>query len=155
MPKLVAWFKKRSNIAIATIVQEKYTMIDAQNKREPYEYARVIICAAKSAKIGSMGHIIMLIYNGLELEFKQDLTMRSLSTLLEQFLQKLDNWKDIWWELASQTGRMGRLYTNPYQVATGYMRNSRNPYQANLNYNRSQYYFNSYVNHTSDCEGDR
>ena len=84
--KLVAHFKERLNVAIATIVRERYTLADARSKREPCEYAGVIIWAAKSAELGSAGHIVMMIYNGLELEFQRDLQMPALTIPLEQFL---------------------------------------------------------------------
>ena len=54
---------------MAAVVQERYTIADAFKKQELWEYAGVIIWAAKSAELGSTGHIIMLIYNELELEF--------------------------------------------------------------------------------------
>ena len=104
--KLVACFKERPNVAMAAIVRERYTISDAQNRREPREYAAVIIRAAKSAKLGTTGHIIMLIYNGLNLEFQRGIAMSSLATPLETFLQDLDNHKDIWWGLAAQNGRL-------------------------------------------------
>ena len=37
--------------------------------------------------------------------------MPSLATPYEQFLQELDNHKDIWWGLAA---RAGRTFNNPY-----------------------------------------
>ena len=55
---------------MATIVQEKYTTTDARNRRKPQEYAGIIIRAAKSAELEATAHIIMLIYNGLNLEFQ-------------------------------------------------------------------------------------
>lgn len=33
--KLVAHFKEQPNVAMATIVRERYTILDARNKREP------------------------------------------------------------------------------------------------------------------------
>lgn len=67
--KLLTRFKKRLNVAMATIVCERYTKTDARNRKKPCEYAGVIIRAAKSVELGSAGHIIMLIYNELDLEF--------------------------------------------------------------------------------------
>ena len=128
---------------MASIIKERYTLLDAWNRQEPREYAGIIIRAAKSAELGSVGHIIMLIYNGLDLEFQRDLTMPTLTTPLEQFLQEINDHKDIWWGLTSQTARLGRLSSNPYYQ--GYSRGLRNPYQTSTNYNRGQSRFNSYV----------
>ena len=140
--KLVARFKERPNKAMATMVRERYTIADARNKREPREYAGIIMRAAKSAKLGGTGHIIMLIYNGLDIEFQRDITMPTLATTLEVFLQELDDHKDIWWGLASQASRpFGRLSSSPY-YATAYSRgNSSNPY-----YNRGQSRFSNQLN---------
>lgn len=93
--KLTAQFKKRPNVAMAAIVKERYTLLDAWNRQEPREYAGMILQAAKLAELESVGHIIMLIYNGLDLKVQQDLAMPALTTPLEQFLQKLDKHKDI------------------------------------------------------------
>lgn len=67
--KLVTQFKERPNMAMAAIVRERYTLTNAQNRRKPREYVGVIIRGAKSAELGSIGHIIMLIYNSLKLKF--------------------------------------------------------------------------------------
>ena len=140
--KLVAQFKERPNIAMATIVRERYTIVDARNRREPREYAGVITCAAKSAELGTTGHIIMLIYNGLDLEFQRDLPTLLLTTPLEQFLQQLDDRKDIWWGLAQSARPVGRLATNLYYASRPYKSSYyNNPYQPS---NEGQSRFNSY-----------
>ena len=131
---------------MATIVREKYTITDARNRREPREYAGVIIRVAKSAELGSASHIIMLIYNGLDLEFQRDLAMPLLSTSLEQFLQDLDNHKDIWWGLAGKSAR-------PYNMGPFHDRFGRNPYYSNVSYNRDQSRFNNYANLCTGREG--
>lgn len=122
---------------MATIVQKRYTIADARNKREPQEYAGIILRVAKSAKLGTAGHIIMLIYNGLELKFQRDIRMPSLDTLLEAFLKKLDDHKDILWGLVTQSNCLfGQPFNNLY-YATPFSRSS-NPY-----YNRGQSCFNN------------
>ena len=136
--KLVAQFKERPNVAMATIVRERYTLADAWSKQEPREYAGVIIGAAKSAELGSAGHIVMMIYNGLELEFQRNLQMPALTTPLEQFLQELDDHKDIWWGLAAR-------FNNPYYASA---RNARNLYYNTTGYGRDQLRFNNYTNTT-------
>ena len=142
--KLTARFKERPNVAMATIIQERYTVTDAQHRREPRKYAGIIIRAAKSAELGATGQVIMLIYNGLDLQFQQDVPMPTLTTPLEQFLEDLDSRKDIWWGLAAQSNRsLGRLSSNPYYAARPY----RNPYYNNSyqTVNEGQSRFNSYA----------
>ena len=79
---------------MATIVKERYIITDARNRRKLHKYASIITYAAKSAKLKAAEHIIMLIYNRLDLEFQKDILMPSLTTPLEHFLQKLNNYKD-------------------------------------------------------------
>ena len=130
---------------MATIVQERYTIADACNKRKPCEYASIIIQAAKSAELGSTGHIIMLIYNGLDFEFQKDVSMPLLSILLKDFLQDLDNHKDIWWGLANQNAKSGGwLGYNSYTAFSTY-RFSRNLYNAIIDNRRGQSNFNNYA----------
>ena len=136
--KLVARFKERPNVAMATIVRERYTLADARSKREPREYAGVILWAAKSAELESAGRVVMMIYNGLKLEFQRDLQMPELTTPLEQFLQELDDHKDIWWGLAAR-------FNNPYYTGA---QSARNPYYNTTGYGRGQLRFNNYTNTT-------
>ena len=67
--------------------------------------------------------------------------MLSLNTLLEQFLQKLDNHKHIWWRLAIRVSRPQRQFgNNPYYITPPY----KNLYYSNPNYYKSQSHFNNY-----------
>ncbi|MCJ1470708.1 hypothetical protein MMC07_009355 [Pseudocyphellaria aurata] len=141
--KLVAWFKEQLNVAMATIVRERYTIADARNRQKPREYAEIIIRAAKLAELGSTGHIIMLIYNGLDLEFQRDLAMPSLITPLKIFLQDLENHKDIWWGLAARSNRSFNSLFNAASLNT--YRNARNLYYTNPYFSRGQSRFNNYA----------
>lgn len=84
----------------------------------------------------------MLIYNGLDLQFQQDLAMPLLSTPLEGFLQELDNHKDIWWGLAALAARpTGKTFSNPYYAAAAplnwgsYYNNSTRSYEGQSRFN--------------------
>ncbi len=88
-------FRERSNVAMITITKKKYTMNDARKRRESREYANVIMRAAKSVELESKEHIIMLIYNDLDLKFQRDISMSPLSIKLAKFLQSLNDKKDI------------------------------------------------------------
>ena len=128
---------------MATIVQERYTISDARNWQKPRKYAGVITWAAKLAELGSTSHIIMLIYNGLDLEFQWDLAMPSLTTLLEHFLQELEDHKDIWWGLALRANQP--LYSSYNTLSLSLLKNARNPYYNNLYLSRDQLRFSSYA----------
>lgn len=73
--------------------------------------------------------------------------MSTLVILLEQFLKKIDNHKDIWWGLANQAARLEWFYTNLY-YSSNYSQRSKNPYQTNINSYRGQSRY--YVNLTTE-----
>ncbi len=77
------------------ITRERFTLKDARRRREPRKYADVIMRATKSAELGSDDHIIMLIYNDLDLEFQRDIPLSELITNIHDFLQSLNDRKDI------------------------------------------------------------
>ena len=76
-------------------------MDDARRRREPVEYAQVITRAARSAEM-SVYNQIFLIYNGLDLEFRRDLTLPTENTDMNAFLTEMENKKEIWWALGAR-----------------------------------------------------
>ncbi len=70
-------------------------MNNARKHRESREYADVIIRAEKFVELDSKRHLIMLIYNDLDLKFQRNISMLSLSIKLSNFSQSLDDKKDI------------------------------------------------------------
>ncbi len=99
---LIKRFRDRSNVVMITIIKERYTMNDARRRRESREYASVIMRAARFAELESKSHQIMMIYNDLDLKFQRDILMSILITQIQNFLQHLDDKKNIWWDLASR-----------------------------------------------------
>jgi hypothetical protein len=81
---------------MTTIIRERYTMNDARRRREPREYASVIMRAARSAELESDAHQVMMIYNDLDLEFQRNIPLPGLITDIQNFLQSLNDKKDIW-----------------------------------------------------------
>lgn len=92
---LLKRFKKSPSTAMATVTKKCYTIKDARRKREPLKFAQIIIRAAKSANMPVFSQIY-LIYNGLELEFRRNLTKPTEQTTIDVFLQELENNKEIW-----------------------------------------------------------
>ncbi len=116
---LLKRFKERSNVAMITITRERYILENARRRRESREYADIIMRAAKSAELSSKSHLIMLIYNDLDLKFQRNIFMLELITNIQNFLQCLDDKKNIWWEL------INRQFT---RFDTARIRNSYNTY---------------------------
>jgi hypothetical protein len=80
---------------MAVIIKKKYTMKNARKRRELRKYAKVIMRVARSVELEFDEHIIMLIYKDLDLEFQRDISMPSLIIKLFDFLQSLDDKKNI------------------------------------------------------------
>jgi hypothetical protein len=78
-----------------TIIKKRYIMNDARRRRESREYANVIMRAARFAELESKTHQIMMIYNDLDLKFQRDIFMLTLTIQIQNFLQHLNDKKDI------------------------------------------------------------
>lgn len=140
--KLLERFKERPNVSMAVLMRERYTVDDARKHREPREYASTIIQAAKCAELANPFNQILLIYNGLHVEFQRDLHKPTNETNLNAFLQELDDYKDIWWQLAARQNRSNkpdrldkeyrtsRKYNNSQtQNSNGWRQGNWQPYQ--------------------------
>ncbi len=93
---LIKRFRDRSNVTMITIIKKRYIMNDARRRRESREYANVIMRAARFAELESKTHQIMMIYNDLDLKFQRDIFMLTLTIQIQNFLQHLNDKKDIW-----------------------------------------------------------
>lgn len=80
--KLITRFKKRSNVIMITIMRKQYIIFNVKNRRESREYAKVIIRIVKSIELDFTRHIVMFIYNELNLKFQRNLSMSTLTTSL-------------------------------------------------------------------------
>jgi hypothetical protein len=119
-----------------TIIRKKYTLKNARRRRESREYAEIIMRTAKSAELRFEAHQIMLMYNDLNLKFQRDILMSELITNIQNFLQSLDDKKNIWWEL------INRQFT---RFDTARIKNSYNTYDQFRDYYQSvQQFFDQY-----------
>jgi ribose 1,5-bisphosphokinase PhnN len=77
------------------IIRERYIMNDARRRRESREYVSVIMRVARSTELEFEAHQVMMIYNDLNLKFQRNILMSTLTTQIQDFLQHLDDKKDI------------------------------------------------------------
>jgi ribose 1,5-bisphosphokinase PhnN len=70
-------------------------MKNARRRRESREYVDIIMRAARSAELDIANHQIMMIYNDLNLEFQRNITMSTLTIIIQDFLQQLNDRKNI------------------------------------------------------------
>jgi hypothetical protein len=92
---LLKKFRERLNVIMITITRERYILDDVRRRRESREYADIIMRAEKSAELSSKSHLIMLIYNDLNLKFQRNILMFELITNIQNFLQCFDDKKNI------------------------------------------------------------
>ena len=101
---LKRWKAPRAQ-GMTAVLREKYTLQDAARHREPREYAQLILRSAQNAELGTMKDHILLIWNGLDLEFQRDIPEPAGDTDYNRFLESLDARKYQWWEHASRHSR--------------------------------------------------
>ena len=98
---LARWKPPRSQ-GMTVLLREKYSMQDAARHREPREYAQTMLRAAQNADMGIMKDHMLLIWNGLDMEFQRDIPEPDGSTDYNRFLESLDKRKYQWWEHATR-----------------------------------------------------
>lgn len=95
-------FRIAPNQAMMVITNEKYTIDDARKWREPREYSAKIMRAARDAELSTSLNILSLVYNGMDAEFQRDLPLPTATTLIDGFLQIMEEKKTAWWTLAAR-----------------------------------------------------
>ena len=96
--KLLARFKKKSNVALFILIKKKYIFENVRNQRERREYVFIILRVAKFTNLAVSNQIAM-IWNDMNAEFQRDIRRLNETTILDDFLNFLDEFKDIWWQL--------------------------------------------------------
>ena len=139
-------FKEPSNVALGTMLQEKFTLRDAANKREPREFAQKIIRSAKDANFSDVKNQLDLIYNAIDPELRLHIHRPTDQATVNSFLAEMDERKHDWWAYASRHRVGGSLpqgkprpsndsrnqpgqYSNSSSNRTGYQPNFRTGYQ--------------------------
>ena len=95
-------FKQQSTSVTTTLLKESYIMKNARKHRESREYVQKIIRLTKSAEMRSMFNQLNIIYNEIDATLKRDLNRSSSTSTIDEFLQKLNEHKKIWWNLTKQ-----------------------------------------------------
>ena len=101
---LIDKFKAPANVAMDTLLKEKYTLRDASQRREPGEYAQNILRASKDAGFTSTKNQLDVIYNGIDPELRRGVRRPKEKTTISDFLDDLEDFKHDWWILASRHG---------------------------------------------------
>ena len=80
-----ARFKTSRSTGMAIMLKEKYTMNDAAKRREPRKYARTVIRTVKTAELGDTTDHLLIVWNGLNIEFQRDIVEPDKTTTLNGF----------------------------------------------------------------------
>ena len=125
---LVNRFKESASEAMKTLTSTRYTFEDARRHDDPIDYALTITRAAKSTQ-SSVYNQLYLIYNGLETEFRRDLTIPTENTTMDAFLQEMETKKEIWWDLARHSRGSHAASNSGYGANRSQNNNSFRPQQ--------------------------
>lgn len=119
---LVTRFKPQASTATAELLRERYTMKNAKRLRELREYTQKIIKLIKSAKMNSMFNQLNVVYNGIDVKLRRDFRRSTNIITLDDYLQKLNGFKDIWWNLIKKKNKDIFDWKNQGFVNKGYYR---------------------------------
>ena len=106
-------FKPPSNIALEALQNERYTLRDAANRREPREYAQKILRLAMDASLDNVKNQLDTIYNGIDSSLRKgDIKRPKDGSTINGMLEDLDDCKQDWWDYGAKALRM---QTRPQQ----------------------------------------
>ncbi len=121
---LIARFKIQVTIATINLLKERYTLTNANRNRESRKYVQKIIRWVKSAKMISLFNQLNIIYNEIDAEFKRDLKKFFKNTTIDDYLQLLNDCKNIWWFLTKLNQEYFAYFTNFSQTSKQFLFNS-------------------------------
>ena len=80
-----ARFKTSKSTGMAVVLKKKYIMNDATKRREFRKYAQTVIRAVKTAELGDATDHLLVVWNGLDVEFQSDIDEPNKITTLNVF----------------------------------------------------------------------
>ena len=86
-------FSTLPNVAIDAVLKECYTFRDAATQRELREYAQRILRSVKDAGLTNIRNLVDIIYNGINLELRKDVSKPNNTTIINSFLKSIDSYK--------------------------------------------------------------
>lgn len=100
---LVKQFKKQSDIALVKLINEKYTLKNAQNQQQPVEYVQIIVCHAKKTDIKAIYNQLTFAYKSIAMELWVFVNPSTLASTILNFIQMLEVKKPAWFALHTQS----------------------------------------------------
>ena len=162
-------WKENTNITLAKLISEKYTILDARNRREPAEYIHAVIHYTKNADIDSIRNQLMFAYQGITSQLRVFVNAPGTDTTVTGFIQALEAKKDAFFKntceplgpLRSTSSRQNsggyrvpllesRQFNQPFNISYGqqafpsrFYNNNRNAYNQQQPFGYPRYQLNS------------
>ena len=121
---LIKRFKKRTFIALINIQFFRYIMKDARKHKNFRVFAQKLFRHAKTANMMSMHNQMFMIWNNLNWQFRRDISEFTKSISMRHFLNQLDSYFDIWFEMTNDIKKI-KEYRKSF-VAKSYQSWDRN-----------------------------
>jgi hypothetical protein len=134
---LTARFKTQVTTTTTNLLKERYILTNAERNRESREYAQKIIRWIKFAEMSSSFNQLNIVYNEIDSELRRDLKKSSKNTSINDYLQLLNDYKNIWWSLTRRNQEYAEYFTNSSNAA-----NKSFQYNSNFRFydNRSAFF---------------
>ena len=83
-----ARFKTSKSTGMAVMLKKKYIMNDVTKRRKFRKYAQTVIRAIETAELGDAADHLLVVWNGLDVEFQRDIDEPDKITTLNVFFDK-------------------------------------------------------------------
>ena len=96
---LLKRFKELRCVSLQRLMNEKYTLADARNRREPTSYVQSLLSHARSAEMENTLNQLDLAWTNLDAELQRDIPEPTERTTITEFQSQLDRMKPVWFRL--------------------------------------------------------
>ena len=97
---LIARFQQRTQVALKSLQQSRYTMANAKERKDPRQFVQEIVRYARAAQIDSIYNQLSMAWQNLDWQFRLHISVPTTSTTIQQFLNQLDEQADTLFEMA-------------------------------------------------------
>jgi hypothetical protein len=134
---LINWFKTQTITVTANLLKERYIMRNVEKNRELRKYAQTVIRWVKFVEMINFFNQLNIVYNDIDSELRRDLKKSFKDITVDDYLQLLNDCKDVWWFLAAR------------DYFTNFSRNTDKSFQFNSIFrfyeNRFDFFFNQFT----------
>ena len=111
---LIRKFRESHTVALSKLQGERYTTLDARNRREPTDYVYSVVREARAASFDKESQQLTYAYNALDPELRALLDEPDEKTSVEEFLKAVERKKNAWFDI-HQPHRSNRIFGSQTQ----------------------------------------